>query len=210
MEQRRRIGILGGTFDPPHNGHLFLAQDAQEQLDLDAVLFIPAAVPPLKGREPAAPAALRLAMMRAAIAAAGDAGRAWEASDCELRRGGVSYSVDTALELRRRFGTAAQLFWLIGADQAAQLRRWHRAAELLQLVHFVVAERDAPPPPAVPATACSGGTPAGGGEEILRLRARRVDISSSEIRERCRRGLSLDLFLPAPVAEIIRAQHIYS
>ncbi|MDR1818570.1 MAG: nicotinate-nucleotide adenylyltransferase [Puniceicoccales bacterium] len=228
-----RVGILGGTFDPPHAGHLFLAQDAREHLALDLVLLVPAAASPLKGREAVAPAAARLELARAAAAEF-----PWlEVEDFEVRRGGLSFSFDTATHLRRRFGPEAELFWLVGADQAAQLHRWHRAEELAKLVRFAVAGRRAASlqgewgmgngewGSSGGCAAVDGGITAGGdavgaagggagsgsvSPVVVWLPERRVDISSTEVRERARRGLSLELFLPAGVRKIIQQRNLYS
>ncbi len=192
----KKLGIMGGTFDPPHLGHLILAQTAEEFLGLDRVVFVPTAESPLKGRPPAAPAAARLAMVRAAVAER----RKWGVSDWEIRQGGASYSVRTAAHLHREFPDA-ELFWIIGADQLAQLNAWHRIDELCRLVRFVVAVRD--------------------GDELERpahlhpcvkieaLPMRRFDVSSTEIRARLGAGLPVAFFLPERVREVIEQGKFY-
>ncbi len=136
IRKRLRLGVYGGTFDPIHHGHLILAHDALEQLKLDAVLFIPARRSPFKDATPGATDAQRLALLRLALKGHG---KFW-LSRCELDRPAPSYAIDTAAEIREAF-PRAQLFWLIGADQLADLHRWHRARELKKIVTFALLER---------------------------------------------------------------------
>lgn len=195
---RVKTGILGGTFDPPHIGHLILAQEAGEALGLDRVIFIPAAQTPLKEGAPVAPAAARLAMVGAAVA---QHGPSWEVSDWEIRRGGISYSVHTAEYFHGRFPDA-ELFWIIGADQLARLATWFRIGELAKLVSFAVAHRAESPPPERPQGLDAG-------VRLLELPVRRVDISSTEIRARLSRGAPVDLFLPEAVSRLIERERFY-
>ncbi|BET69697.1 nicotinate-nucleotide adenylyltransferase [Opitutales bacterium ASA1] len=190
-----RLGVFGGTFDPVHLGHLVAAQDAAEALELDRVLFMPAFRAPLKDREPGASDAVRVALLQAAI----EGDERFGLSTLEIERGGVSYTVDTARELRR-LHPEAQLFWIIGADQAERLRAWHRIEELAGLLEFIVLAR-----PGYEGT--RGGLP-----EFLRLhfvRAHVFDISSSEIRARLSNRRSVRVFLPAPVADRIERESLY-
>jgi nicotinate-nucleotide adenylyltransferase len=189
---RLRLGIYGGTFDPPHTGHILLARDALEQARLDAVLFVPCAQSPLKKNKPHAPDARRLAMLRLALK--GEP-RFW-LSRCELDRPGPSYAFDTAVEIGEAFPRAA-LFWLIGADQLATLPRWHRAEELARRVTFLLFERGGRPVPRWKM-------------KVLSLpRARRVDISATEIRDRVKSRLPIDYLVPAPVAAYIERRRLY-
>ena len=128
-----RIGLFGGSFDPIHIGHLVLAREAREQLELDRVIFIPAAISPHKLHREPAPAEARLEMVCAAIA--GEPG--FEADDCELTREGPSYTVDTARLMRARW-PGAELFYFIGEDNLAKLDTWREIETLRELVHFVV------------------------------------------------------------------------
>jgi nicotinate-nucleotide adenylyltransferase len=201
MSAARKIGVMGGSFDPPHLGHLVLAQDAAEHLALDAVIFVPAAQAPLKPGPPASPAATRLEMTRAAVAAHGDP--AWSVSDLEIRQGGKSYTIHTAQRLRELHpGADVKLYWLIGADQLRQLGRWHRAEELFQLVDFAVADREA-------AVRDAGNIAVPPGAHVTFLPTRNIDISSTEIRRRLRDALPVDFFLPAAVHQIIEREHLY-
>ncbi len=164
---RLRLGIYGGTFDPVHHGHLLLARDVLEQLRLDAILFVPCGQSPHKTRRPRATDARRLALLRLALK---KEPRFW-LTRCELNRPAPSYSVDTALEIRKAF-PRAELFWLIGRDQLADLDQWHRPDDLRRLVQFVLLPRGETGLKKEPETVLSLPQP------------RRVDISATEIRHR--------------------------
>jgi nicotinate-nucleotide adenylyltransferase len=193
----QRIGILGGAFDPVHIGHLILAREAQDALGLDRVILMPGAQTPLKGRPPSASDEDRLAMLTESVRHLAD----WEVCDWEIRQGGVSYSLHTAAYLRTRFPEAT-LFWIIGADQLSRLSAWHKLSELGRLVRFAVAVRNGDKlvfPPDLPVTVL-----------VETLPARRVDISSTEIRERLRDGRpGAEFFLTEPALRHIRTKGLY-
>ena len=131
-----KIGIYGGSFDPVHLGHLLVAQAAIEELGLDRLFFIPAAHSPFKPENEMAPDAVRLQLLRLALAG----GTNCEVDDQEIRRGGVSYTIETLRDYVRRF-PGAELFYLIGADNAAKLNEWREAGELAKLAEFVAVPR---------------------------------------------------------------------
>jgi len=190
--RRLRLGIYGGTFDPVHHGHLILARDALEQLHLDAILFVPCGQSPLKTRKPHATDARRVAMLRLVSK---NNPRFW-LTRCELDRPAPSYSYDTALEIRDAF-PHAKLFWLIGADQLADLHKWHRPDDLRRLVTFVL----------LPRAETAGKAPPG---TVLSLpQPRRVDISATEIRHRVKSRLPIDHLVPAPIAAYIKRHGLY-
>jgi nicotinate-nucleotide adenylyltransferase len=189
-----RLGILGGTFDPPHVGHLLAASDAFEALALDRLLFIPAAAQPLKVGAVRATAEQRAAMLELLVA--GD-GR-FAVDRMEIERGGLSYTVETLAALRRR-DPGARLFFLIGEDIAAQLAKWREPARIAELAELVVLQRESPP----------AGEPAASPFPLTRLRTRRVDVSSTEIRERVRAGLTIHGFVPDTIAAYITAAGLY-
>lgn len=187
-----RIGIFGGTFDPPHLGHLSAASDACDALKLDRLVFIPAAQQPLKTGTDMAPAADRLAMVR--LLAEGDP--RMSVDPIEIDRGGLSFTVDTLRELRERWhdDPALALFLLIGADVATTLPKWREPEAVGMLAEIVVLTR-------------TGG---GDGPAVGRLLAtRRVDVSSTEIRARVRAGQAIRGFVPDAVAEYIGAAGLY-
>jgi nicotinate-nucleotide adenylyltransferase len=187
------IGLYGGSFDPVHLGHLLVAQAAREELELDRVFFIPAAHSPFKPQSHASPAADRLRLLHLALQ-----GCTWaEIDDQEIRRGGVSYSIDTVRDYLARFPQAT-LFYLIGADNVATLPKWREANELAKLTEFVVIPRPGQQPLDLPA-------PFHG----KLLRGFPLAVSSSQIRERVRKGLTIrNLVVPA-VEEAIRGTRMY-
>jgi nicotinate-nucleotide adenylyltransferase len=193
---RRGLGILGGSFNPPHRGHIELARCALRELELAGVLLMPARVSPGKPvgeeRHPAPPEH-RLEMCR--LATAGVEGVA--ASALEIEREGPSYTVDTLKALHDRHPATALTF-ILGADVAATLPTWHEAAELPGLARFAVARRadvEHPPDPA--------------GFAIVHLRMPMIDVSSSLVRERVRRGLPVQELVGAPVAAYIAKHGLY-
>lgn len=185
-----RLGIFGGTFDPPHVGHLLAAVDAVEQLTLDRLVFVPTASQPLKLGVVRATATQRLAMVRLLV---GDDAR-FEVDPIEIERSGLSYSVDTLAEYARR-EPDAERFFLVGADVVRTFDKWREPERVLKLATMVVLTRD-DAPVALPV----GVTP---------LRSRRVDVSSTEIRARVAARQSLHGFVPEPVAAYIAAQRLY-
>jgi nicotinate-nucleotide adenylyltransferase len=188
-----KIGLFGGSFDPVHSGHLLVAQAAREELQLTRIYFIPAAQSPFKPGSPPAPAAVRLQLLRLALA--GDT--AAEVDDQEIRRGGISYTIDTVRQYRTRF-PEAELFYLIGADQTGQLSLWREAEELARLVEFVIIPR--PDETVAPLKPPLRGRV---------LRGFHCGISSSDIRERCRAGLSIANLTPSTVARAIINNQLY-
>ncbi|MDB6168457.1 MAG: nicotinate (nicotinamide) nucleotide adenylyltransferase [Verrucomicrobia bacterium] len=190
-----KIGFLGGSFDPVHFGHLMAAQDAYEQCQLDRLIFVPAAQAPLKPNDAQSSSEDRLAMLRAAV----EWDKRFEISDFELRRGGVSYTIDSVRHFRTLY-PRDELFWIIGGDQLPKLHLWKDIAELAKLVEFIFLERPHHPVKAVP--------------DIPGLRLRRCDghllaISSTELRERVIKDLSLDYFIPHKAIVYIRERRLY-
>jgi nicotinate-nucleotide adenylyltransferase len=187
----KRIGILGGTFDPPHVGHLLAASDAFEGLALDRLYFVPAAQQPFKSALDAAAAHHRAAMVERLVA--GDPRFAVDA--IEIERGGLSYTVDTLRALRTRWSDDVALFLLLGRDVAATLPKWREPEALATLAQVVVLTR----------VGETGDLPAG----VRSLATRRVDVSSTEIRARVREGKSIRGFVPDGVADYIAAADLY-
>jgi nicotinate-nucleotide adenylyltransferase len=183
-----QIALYGGTFDPIHHGHLILAREALEKLGLDRVVFVPAAQSPFKPSQVSAPAELRVAMVRAAIAGE----EAFALDESEINRGGASYTIDTVEAARARWPNAI-LWWLIGEDHLAQLPKWHRYCELVKLTKFAVFARS------------GNGALA---HEFPRL-TRQVDISATEIRTRVARGDSIRYLVPEAVRNLIEQHLLY-
>jgi nicotinate-nucleotide adenylyltransferase len=188
-----KLGLFGGSFDPVHLGHLLVAQAALEELDLERLFFIPAAQSPFKPDCLPAPVSIRLQLLRLALAGKTN----YEIDEQEIRRGGVSYTVETLRDYTRRF-PRAELFYLIGADNAAKLTEWRDAAELATLAEFVALPR--------PGGAAACFPPSFRGRT---LKGFPLGVSSSEIRARVKAGLPIDPFVPPPVAEAIHAAKLY-
>jgi nicotinate-nucleotide adenylyltransferase len=185
-----KLGLLGGSFNPIHHGHLVIATRAAEAVKLDRVLFIPTAISPLKrGRGVASPSD-RWAMVRLALRG----NPLFEADDLELRRGGVSYTIDTLRELGLR-RPSADLHLILGADATRLLPRWKALDEIRRRVTFVVISR--------PGYGIRGGMAKHSIDSPL------LEISSSEIRERARKGLSLRYLVPEAVERYIRKKGLY-
>ena len=187
-----RLGILGGTFDPPHVGHLLAAVDAVERLTLDRLVLVPAAVQPLKAAIETAPAADRLAMLRLLVA---DDAR-FEVDPLEIERAGLSFSVDTLTVFADRF-PSAERFFLVGTDVLRTFDRWREPKRVLALATLAVMTRDDGSPAAV--------LPEG----AVTIASRRIDVSSTEIRARVAAGRSLRGFVPDAVAAYIAANGLY-
>jgi nicotinate-nucleotide adenylyltransferase len=182
----KKIGIYGGTFDPIHHGHLILARETQEQLGLDQIILVPAAASPFKNA-PAASSDMRLAMLRTAI----EGEPSFAIDDCELKRQPPSFTIDTVLQIRDREKNA-EFYLLVGEDNVVDLPKWSRFDELKKLVRFVVLDR--------------GCTETKQPYETVR---RKVDISSTEIRNRVASGRSIRYLVPQAVDEIIRKNNLY-
>jgi nicotinate-nucleotide adenylyltransferase len=184
-----KLGILGGTFDPPHIGHLIAAQDARLALGLDRVLFVPARIPPHKRGRAVTDAHIRLAMLEAAVRA----NPAFVVDESELLREGPSYTVDS-LRHWRSMKPDAELFLLIGMDQYAEFRTWREPETIESLATVVVLARSGEQPPA-------------GGAQIVEMT--RIDISSTSIRERVRNGLPIRYLVPETVERLIERHGLY-
>ena len=201
----KKLGILGGSFNPIHLGHLVLAEAAREALGLDRVIFIPAKLPPHKRAASLAGGADRLAMVRLAVAG----NPAFAVSDIELRRPGVSYSVDTVRALREKLGAGTAIYFLIGMDTVAELATWREIARLARLCKFVPLSRPGhSSPDAAALERALGKVPA---RAVLKraLDMPLIGISSSEIRRRVAEGRTIRYRVPDAVAAYIRRKRLY-
>jgi nicotinate-nucleotide adenylyltransferase len=214
MTQGPKVGLLGGTFDPIHDGHLAAARAAQQALGLNRVLFIPSARPPHRPDSPQASEYHRVEMIRRAITG----GAGWEVSDLELRRDGPSFTYDTLTTLNRDGLSPSQIFFITGADAFAEIATWHRYPDVLNLAHFVVVARPGFSIDALrrrvpalanrmiePADLAVSSTP-----HILFVEAETPDVSSTAIRGRAARHESLDGLVPPAVSAYISTHDLYS
>lgn len=217
-----RLGVLGGTFNPIHNGHLAIARQTHEALGLDRILFIPTNDPPHKPHQGLAPAKDRYEMVRLAIGS----NPLFVISDVELRRSGTSYSIDTVRQLQHEYGPQTELFFLIGLDAFLDFPTWHEPDTLLTLCSFVVISR-----PGLSFQALStlsllpplsqqslldldrGGssrlTVPMGTHSLICLRLPPSDVSASGIRSKFKQGLPTANLLPPQVESYILQHHIY-
>jgi len=201
---------MGGTFDPPHIGHLLAASDALDHLGLDRLVFIPAAQQPLKQHQAAVPGIHRLRMLQ--VMAEGDS--RFDVDEIEIARSGLSFTVDTLAEYAHR-DPEAERFFLLGVDAFALLDQWRDAARVVSLAHFVVMTRASGPgasPADVDLAAVSAKVRAVGGASAAAphvMNVRRIDVSSTEIRERVRAGRSIRGFVTDGVAQYIEHNGLY-
>jgi nicotinate-nucleotide adenylyltransferase len=210
----RRLGLLGGTFDPVHAGHLAACRAARVALALDQVQLVPAHVPPHRARGPRASTPHRFAM--AALVALDEPG--WSVSDVEVERTGPSYTFDTLVAARTSGLTASQIFFIIGADAFAEIATWSRYPAVLDQAHFAVVTRPGTSLDALverlPALAGrfrrSDEIDRAPGTAIVLLEAVTPDISSTVIRARAAKGFSLAGLVPPRVEQYIRRHGLYA
>ena len=186
-----KLGILGGSFNPLHLGHLILAQEAKEQLGLEKVFFVPCATPPHKSGEDLLSASHRLEMVRRSV----EGNPAFEVSDTEIQRGGISYSVETLRHFHIQF-PSAEFYFLIGSDALSGLYAWKEAEELFRLCRFVIAERPQFPINIFPS-------------QLLRLEMPTIDISSHDIRQRLKEEKSVRYLVPESVHDYLLKHLLY-
>jgi nicotinate-nucleotide adenylyltransferase len=187
LKPNEKIGLYGGSFDPIHNGHLILARDAMERLELDKVIFLPARISPHKLDRPPAPPEARCLMLATAIADE----PCFEMDACEIEREGPSFTIDTVQLFRNRY-PGAKLYYFIGDDNLPELDTWRDIANLRESAHFVVLSR--------------AGMPFLSEFPII---TRHIEISSTEIRNRIARGLSVRYMVPLPACDVIAKLGLY-
>lgn len=196
-----KTGILGGTFDPVHTGHMVVADVVKDELGLTEVVFVPAGEPWLKAGASVLSAKHRLNMVRLAIA-----GKSYfKASTMEIERKGPTYSVDTMAEMRREINND-ELFFIIGWDNLMELPRWHQPERLISLCRLVAVPRAGSP---VPDLASIEATIPGISQRVIMLDKPQIDISASVIRERVRQGLSISHLAPEAVEKYIKEHGLY-
>lgn len=186
-----KIGILGGTFNPIHIGHLILAEEAREKLNLDRIIFVPAYLPPHKDNSDIAWANDRLSMVKLAI----KGNRNFLVSDIEIKRNGRSYTIDTLKEFKVKY-PKDDLYFIIGSDLLKYLDEWKDLNEIIQMVKFIVATRPGYPLEKIPS-------------HITTVAIRAVDVSGFEIRKAIRQNLSFRYLVPEAVLRYIVKKKLY-
>jgi len=197
-----KIGILGGTFDPIHNGHLAIAEEARKRMGLAEVYFVPAARTPLKESGTILAAEHRIEMVRLAIADY----PYFKLSTIEIDRPGPSYTVDTIAELRDKFGAENELYFIIGLDSLAQLPRWREPARIIRMCRLVAVPR---PGYSLPDTNTLEAAMPGISQRLTVLDEPKSDVSATEVRQRAKRGESISHLVPEEVVEYIKRQKLY-
>ena len=196
------IGVLGGTFDPIHIGHLILVEEVRARLNLAEILFVPAGQPWLKVDSPISPAVHRVEMVRLAIA-----DKAYfKLSTMEIERAGPTYTVDTIAELKAQLGAGDELFFILGWDNLAELPRWRQPSRLIRMCRLAAVPRPDYPLPDLKALEAS--IP-GLSQRVIVMDKPEIDISAFAIRNRVARGLSISHLVPEPVDEYIRQHKLY-
>ena len=196
------IGVLGGTFDPIHNGHLAVAEEVRSRLDLTVILFVPAGQPWLKMDNRVASAEHRVQMVRLAIA-----GEPYlKLSTVEVERPGPTYTVDTMAELQAQLEAENELFFILGRGSLAELPQWKEPSRLITLCRLVVVPRPGYPHPELKALEA---LIPGLSQRVILLDKPEIDISASEIRGRVARGLSISRLVPGPVESYIKQHKLY-
>jgi nicotinate-nucleotide adenylyltransferase len=213
MTGATRVGVLGGTFDPIHVGHLTAARVAQDTLALTEVRFIPSRHPPHRPGAPLASGPERLAMIELAVAGSLN----WRASDLELTREGASYSYDTLAALQAEGLKPSQIFFILGADAFAEIRTWSRYPAVLDAAHFVVIARHGTElnripealPELAPRMAAPSDLASSGATHIVFIEANTPDTSSTMVRERVQRDEDISDVVPPAVAAFITQHGLY-
>ena len=188
-----KIGILGGTFDPVHIGHLILAQECWHKLALDKVVFVPAGISPFKQEDESASSPDRLNMLRLAL----EGDDRFAISTYEIDKEGVSYTIDTIRALQEEYGDTAELFFLTGSDSAEGMTMWKDIDEILDLATFVIATRP------------GWGERSAYEDRVKRVLIPSVEVSSSDIRDRVRKRMPIDYLVPREAVRYIRNKGLY-
>ncbi len=197
-----KIGVIGGTFDPIHNGHLIIAEETRARLNLTEVLFVPAGQPWLKANSPVAAVDHRLEMVCLAIADR----PYFTLSTVDIDRPGPSYTIDTLAELQSQFGAGTELFLITGWDSLAELPQWHEPTRLITMCHLVAVPRPGYRRPKLKSLEAS--IP-GISKRVMLMDKPEIDISASVIRDRVAQGLSIRHLVPEPVNRYIKQHGLY-
>ncbi len=200
----KKLGILGGTFNPPHKGHLSLAKTAAKKAGLDLVVFVPTGLPPHKSTRNLASKKHRMKMVRLAVK---NRGRHFKVSSIEINRKGYSYAVDTFSKLKKRYGAGTKLYYIMGLDSINDILNWKKPLELFKLCRFIVATR--PGAKIKTFRRIMKFPPVALNKEKIELIELNMKISSSDIRERLRKQKDISKFVPGAVKDYITENRLY-
>jgi nicotinate-nucleotide adenylyltransferase len=198
-----KFGVLGGTFDPVHLGHIRMAEAARDALGLDRVILVPAGQPMSKPNRPITPAEHRIEMLRLAV----KNNSHFMVSTIETERPGPSFTVDTITTLRQQFGDKTEIYFILGWDSLEQLPEWREPVRLAAMCWLVAVPRPGCPRPAM--KTLEGKIP-GISKRVIFLEKPNIDISATEIREKIARGESIDKLVPGQVAAYIKKHKLYN
>lgn len=187
---KRRIGILGGTFNPPHYGHLLIANEVKQRLALDELVFLPNATSPFKQKNQRVTDQHRMEMLTLALQELPDS----RIETLELSRGGISYTYDTMVELTNRYPDS-EVYFIIGADQVEKLSAWYRIDDLVKLVTLVTVPR--------PGYLLETTYP------VVQMTIPMLDVSSTELRTRLKNRTTVKFLMPDSVAEYCEVNRLY-
>ncbi len=201
MAKRRRIGILGGTFNPIHLGHLLLAEQTRGVLGLEKVIFVPANLPPHKSQAPLAPAQQRYKMVALAV----ESHPGFEVSDLEIKRSGVSYSVETVAAFQSLF-RLRNLYFIVGSDFLRELSGWKDLDKIAKICKFIVAQRPGYPLPGIPPAKTISKRLS---QKLREIHINALDISSTDIRRRIKTGQTIRYLVPESVRKYISSKGLY-
>ncbi|MBE9482380.1 MAG: nicotinate-nucleotide adenylyltransferase [Chloroflexi bacterium] len=196
------IGVMGGTFNPIHNGHVIVAEEVRVHLNLTEILFVPAGQPWLKANSPIADAEHRMQMVRLAIADKPYC----KLSTMEIERAGPSYTVDTIAELQDQLRGGDEIFFILGWDSLAELPQWREPSRLIKMCYLVVVPRPGYPPPDL--NSLEADIP-GLSQRLILLDTPHIDVSASQIRKRVAQGLLISHLVPEPVEGYIKQHKLY-
>ena len=197
-----KVGVLGGTFDPIHNGHMIIAEEARVRLNLADILFVPAGQPWLKTNALISAAEHRVMMVRLAIIDK----PYFKLSTMEIERAGPTYTVDTIADLQAQLGAGTELFFILGWDSLAELPQWRQPSRLVKMCRLVTVPRPGYPPPDLKALETVIPELSQG---VILMDKPEIDISATEIRERVAQGLSIRHLVPEPVDRYIQENGLY-
>ncbi|MCX5749833.1 MAG: nicotinate-nucleotide adenylyltransferase [Candidatus Saganbacteria bacterium] len=199
----KRVGILGGTFNPVHNGHIALAKKAVKEFGLETVIFVPTGFPPHKSDKDLAPKQARMKMVRLALKGR----KKFTVSRIEIDRKGYSYAIDTFKKLKRRFGSETKLFYIMGLDSINSILSWKKPLELFKLCQFLIATR--PGSKLRTFRRIMKFPPISINKDKVELFELKMDLSSSDIRERMKKGKNIDRMIPKAVLRYINKKGLY-